>query len=168
MKVWIVDNGFQIDFNEAPHWATKVAWRRLGDPTDGLLLRVWVDENNTQYQYLRGFGTLCKEGVVYYGNFFAEDWKNPAKIIARREGFSDEIPDPEPMVCHDKYGFMTDEFRRYSQRDWDRMRDEVQGIIRTAINCGVSPVAMKELLTAAVDCGTTLAMSEMKAEDARK
>ena len=167
MKVWIVDNGYSIDFNEAPHWATKVAWRREGHPLDGTLHRVWVDNDNTRYQYLRGFGLLTDFGKVFRGNFFALDYHNPAQICAYLDGVSDEIPDPEPMVCHDKFGFMTDEFRRYSQRDRDKMRDEVKKIIRTAINCGVSPIAMKELLSSAVDCGTTLAMTEMKVESHR-
>lgn len=167
MKVWIVDNGYSIDFNEAPHWATKVAWRREGHPLDGTLHRVWVDNYNTRYQYLRGFGLLADFGKVFRGNFFALDYHNPAQICAYLDGVSDEIPDPEPMVCHDKFGFMTDEFRRYSQRDWDKMRDEVKAIIRMAIQNGVSPIAMKELLSSAVDCGTTLAMTEMKVESHR-
>ena len=70
----------------------------------------------------------------------------------------------EPMVCHDQWGFMTEEFRSYSQKDWDKMRNEVKAIIHRAIKNGVSPIAMKELLTSAVDCGTTLAMAEAKAE----
>lgn len=83
------------------------------------------------------------------------------KIWKVEEGF---ILDAEPMVCHDQWGFMTEEFRAYSQRDWDKMRNEVKAIIRTAIQNGVSVIAMKELLTSAVDCGTTLAMAEAKAE----
>lgn len=167
MKTWVVDNGYNIDFNDAPDWATQVAWRREGHPLDGILHRVWVDKHHTKYKYLRGFGRIADFGVTFRGNFFALDYINAAKICAYLEGVSDDIPDPEPMVCHDKFGFMTDEFRRYSQRDWDQMRDEVKKIIRTAINCGVSPIAMKELLVSAVDCGTTLAMTEMKVESHR-
>lgn len=166
-KMWIVDRGFDIDFNEAPEWATKVAWRRVGHPTDGPLRRVWVDHYNSKYKYLRGFSDVYGDEQVYKGNFFALDYLNQAQIIAYLDGVSDEIPDPEPMVCHDQWGFMTDEFRRYSQRDWDKMRDEVKAIIHMAINNGVSPIAMKELLSAAVDCGTTLAMTEAKVESSR-
>ncbi len=167
MKTWVVDNGFNIDFNEAPHWATKVVWRREGHPTDGFLHRVWVDNENSRYKYLRGFGKISDQGITFRGNFFALDYSNPASICAYLDGVSDNIPDPEPMECHDKFGFMTDEFRRYSQSDWDHMRDEVKKIIRTAIKSGVSPIAMKELLVSAVDCGTTLAMTEMKVESHR-
>ena len=82
MKAWIVDNGYHIDFNEAPAWATQVAWRREGHPLDGTLHRVWVDNNHTKYQYLRGFGLLKDFGKVFRGNFFALDYHNPAKICA--------------------------------------------------------------------------------------
>lgn len=168
MDAWIVDNGYSINFNEAPTWATQVAWRREGHPLDGTLHRVWVDNHHTKYQYLRGFGLLKDSGKTFHGNFFALDYNNPAQICARRMGVSDEIPDPTPMVCHDQYGFMTDEFRRYSQRDWDKMRDDVKAIIRMAIQNGVSPIAMKAVLTTAVDCGTTLAMAEAKVEGSRQ
>ena len=160
--MWIVDKAYQIDFNEAPSWATKVAWRREGDEFDSLLHRVWVDNNNTRYQYLRGFGSLKDQGVVFYENFFALDYVNSASIIAHRQGVSDEIPEPASMVCHDKYGDMTDEFRKYSQLDWDAVREEARQITRRAIRDGVNPIAMKELMLAAIDCGVTLGKMEAK------
>lgn len=155
MKIWKVEEGFILD-EEAPKWATKAAWRFCEGPHGEILVRAWVDEDNTQYQYLRGY-SRHSSGVVHKINFFSDVWVNEAKVYA-------VLVEAEPMVCHDQWGFMTEEFRSYSQRDWDKMRNEVKAIIHRAIKNGVSPIAMKELLTSAVDCGTTIAMAEAKAE----
>lgn len=175
MKGWIVENGFDINFYEAPEWATKLAWRRLGTGDHGPLLRAWVDENNTKYQYLRGFSGVSRYDAEYQGDFLNADWEgigwnNPAKVIATlyQHGSQDVIPERKKMVCHDEFGFMTEEFQRYSQKDWDTTREYVKGVITKAIWDGVCPIAMKELLTAAIDCGTTLAKTEMKVESFRK
>lgn len=156
MKTWTVDKDFIIDFNEAPAWATKVAWRRR---IDGALLRVWMDEHNTMYQYLRGFSGGFLDYTVYTGNFLTLEFANSANIIAR-------LDEPTPMVCHDQFGFMTDEFRDYSQQGYDTIRKQVEEMIRAAIWSGVSPIAMKEVLNCAVDCGVTMAMAEMKVKRA--
>ena len=66
------------------------------------------------------------------------------------------------MVTHDRLGFMTEEFRKYSQEYWDSMRDQVQAIVAQAIRDGVNPIAMKAQLSCAVDCGTTMAKAEAK------
>lgn len=159
MKIWKVEEGFILD-EEAPKWATKAAWRFATGPHGEILVRAWVDEDNTQYQYLRGY-SRHSAGVVIKTNFFSDFWVNEAKVYA-------VLVEAEPMVCHDQWGFMTEEFRSYSQKDWNKMRDEVKAIIGTAIRDGVSPIAMKELLTSAVDCGTTLAMVEARGNNASK
>lgn len=66
------------------------------------------------------------------------------------------------MVTHDRLGFMTEEFRNYSQPHWDSMRMQVENIVAQAIRDGVNPIAMKDLLACAVDCGTTMAKAEAK------
>lgn len=156
MKIWKVKEGFILD-EEAPKWATKAAWRFCKSSHGDILVRAWVDEENTQYQYLRGYSGFNAWGVVIKTNFFSDAWANQAKVYA-------VLVEAEPMVCHDQWGFMTEEFCSYSQKDWDKMRNEVKAIIHRAIKNRVSPIAMKELLTSAVDCGTTLAMAEAKAE----
>ena len=69
------------------------------------------------------------------------------------------------MKEHDKWGFMTDEFRQYSQADWDAVRDTAEGIAKRAIADGVSPIAMKDLLISAIDCGVTLAMAQARVDN---
>lgn len=68
------------------------------------------------------------------------------------------------MKEHDQFGFMTDEFRQYSQQDWDFIRNITEAIAKRAIADGVSPIAMKDLLVSAVDCGITLAMAQAKVD----
>lgn len=152
MKIWQVEDGFILD-EEAPEWATKAAWRNLEAPD--MLLRVWLNDDNTMYQYLKGYSGFCEPGVVYQKRFLHDIWQCEAKVYA-------VLTESEPMVCHDRFGFMTDEFKNYSQSAWDATRKSAARIIHQAIKDGVDPMAMKELLKSAIDCGTTVAQAEAK------
>lgn len=158
MKVWNVEDGFILD-EQAPEWATKAAWRICKSPQGDVLVRAWVDKDNTKYKYLRGYSGFNDHWTTLNDDFFCPAWINPARVFA-----TSEEQEPTAMVCHDQFGFMTEEFKRYSQADWDRFRNEAKNIIRAAISSGVSPIAMQELLKVAIDCGSTLARAEMKVE----
>lgn len=157
MKVWQVDEGFILD-EEAPEWATKAAWRICKSIDGDVLVRAWVDEDNTKYKYLRGYSGFNDHWSVINKDFFSTTWINRAKIFAR-------LVEGEPMVCHNQYGEMTDEFRKYSQPHWDNIRKMANEVIRQAIRDGVNPIAMKELMQAAIDCGVTMAKVEARVED---
>lgn len=155
MKIWQVEDGFILD-EEAPNWATKAAWRKLeawGYPD--MLLRVWLNDDDTMYQYLKGYSGFCEAGVVYQKSFLHDSWQSEATVYA-------VLTECQPMVCHDRFGFMTDEFKNYSHSAWLAMNKSAEKIIHQAIKDGVDPMAMKELLKSAIDCGTTVAQAEAK------
>jgi len=157
MKGWYIAPDFIID-EDPPEWATQLVWRHVEHFPNRILIRAWVNEHDTQYQYLRGFSGV-EDTEPKRGSFINGSFRNAAWYIGHRK--PEEVK-PAPMVCHDEFGFSTDEFKAYSQSAWDTTRDQAQAIIAKAISDGVSPVAMKELLTTAIDCGTTLAMCEAR------
>lgn len=160
MKIWNVEEGFILD-EEAPEWATKAAWRKCHILGKDFLLRVWVNEDNTKYKYMRGYSGFDSHDVVINNNFFSSDWINEAKVFATLE-------EMEPMTCHDQYGFATPEFRKYSQRHWDAISKMANEITRQAIRDGVNPIAMKELMLSAIDCGVTLAKTQAYSDNYAK
>lgn len=160
MKIWNVEEGFILD-EEAPEWATKAAWRIFKGTAGDLLVRAWVDEENTKYQYMRGYSGFNSPYDVIQKDFFSPQWANRAKVFATLE-------EMEPMVCHDQYGFSTPEFRKYSQRHWDAISKMANEITRQAIRDGVNPIAIKELMLSAIDCGVTLAKTQAYSDDYAK
>nr|DAY73882.1 MAG TPA: Tetracyclin repressor-like, C-terminal domain [Caudoviricetes sp.] len=160
MKDWFIEPGYIVD-EEPPEWATQLVWRFVDGHHNRHILRAWVNEEHTMYQYLKGFSGDAKN-LKYEGDFFGNQFAYPAGVI----GYHKQEQKEEFMVCHDKFGFRTEEFRQYSQNAWDTMRENVKEVIARAIQDGVNPIAMKELLTAAVDCGTSLAMLEAKVHNA--
>lgn len=82
MKIWNVEEGFILD-EEAPEWATKAAWRIFQGISGDVLVRAWVDEENTQYQYMRGYSGLNSHHELIHKDFFSSRWVNCPNRIRR-------------------------------------------------------------------------------------
>lgn len=156
MKGWQMAQNFIID-EEPPEWATQLVWRYVSIHPNRHLLRAWVNADDTQYQYLRGFsGEVCP-GVVLYGRFIDGAFEEAAWHIGYR--LEEE---KQRMVCQDQYGFYSDEFKQYSHKVWTTLQKEAQNIITKAIRDGVDVSVMKQLMLEAIDCGVTLGKMEAK------
>lgn len=80
--VWRVVDGVKIDATEAPEWATRVGQVQL---TPNLTLRAWVNDVDTQYQYLPGYAGVNTPGKVCKGEFIEWDWDAEVSVIATLE-----------------------------------------------------------------------------------
>ena len=128
MKVWKVEDGFILD-EEAPDWATKAGWcYSTHMPGSKILMRFWLDEYETKYQYLVGYSGSSAPRVTFDGNI-VNHLDSPVHIFAVKV-------EAEPMVCHNQFGFMAQEFHEYSYPHWKTLHETAQGIIAQAIRDG--------------------------------
>lgn len=72
------------------------------------------------------------------------------------------------MICYDKYGKMTPEFKEYQQFAWERLREEAEILTAKAIRDGVCPMALLNTMQAALHCGSVLASQQAYVDDHTK
>lgn len=72
------------------------------------------------------------------------------------------------MICYDKYGKMTPEFKQYQQFAWDTFRKSAEELTALAIKEGVCPNAFRDTLRSAVECGNLLASQQAYVDDHTK
>ena len=69
------------------------------------------------------------------------------------------------MICYNRYGKMTPEFKEYQQETWDKFRNLAEEITKKAIKDGVCPQGMLGTMRVAVECGTTIACAHSYCND---
>lgn len=72
------------------------------------------------------------------------------------------------MIAYGKYGEMTPEFQKYQQETWDKLRKISEVLASQALRDGVCPMAFRESMMRAVECGSVMACAKARVKDSSK